>query len=273
MDIQQFFEAWPQAQDFFINTATALLIFIIGWIASKWANSLAASVLRRRKVDEALSRFLAAIAQYAVLAAAVIASLDQAGVPSTSFVAVLGSAGLAIGLALQGSLGNFASGVMILLFRPFTLEDVITIAGHTGRVEDIGLFATKLVTPANETIIVPNAQVTGSSIINLTTRGHRRAKIEVGVAYGADVNQVMEVLKSAASQCDLVLADPEPGVVFTGLGASSLDFAVMVSANNSDFFPMQHQVRQAVYNALNAANIEIPFNQIVVHQVEPTSPS
>lgn len=257
-----------QARTFLINTAVAIGIFIVGWIASKWIHSVVGSVLRRRQIDEALTRFVASLAQYAVLAMAVIAALDRAGVPSTSFVAILGSAGLAIGLAMQGNLGHFASGVMLLLFRPFTLGDIITVAGQTGLVEEIGLFATTLSTPFNETIFIPNGEITSSVITNLTKTGYRRCKIEIGVAYGADIGQVCKVLKGAAESCDLVLKDPEPGVAFIGFGASSLDFVVLTSATKSDFLPMQHQVRHAIYDALNSNNIEIPFDQIVIHQAQ-----
>lgn len=259
-------EKWPQAQDFVINAATALVIFIVGWIASKWISSMMGRLLEKRRADKALARFLASLAQYLVLALACIAALDRAGVPSTSFVALLGSAGLAIGLAMQGTLGHFSSGVMILIFRPFTIDDVITVAGQTGKVTEIGLFATTMLTPANETIIVPNGSITGSTIVNLTRQGHRRAKIEIGAAYGCDVNQVKEILLKAAQNCPAVLKDPAPGVALTGLGASSVDFTVLVSARNEDFIAFQGDVRQALYDALNRAGVDIPFSQIVVHQ-------
>lgn len=264
--IESLAEKWPQAQDFVINAATALAIFIVGWIASKWISSMVGRLLEKRKVDKALTRFLASMIQYLVLALACIAALDRAGVPSTSFVAILGSAGLAVGLAMQGTLGHFSSGVMILIFRPFTIDDVITVSGHTGLVKDIGLFATTMFTPINETIIVPNGSITGDTIVNHTREGHRRAKIEIGAAYGCDIEQVKKVLHKAASDCSMVLKDPAPAVAVTGLGASSVDFTVLVSAKNEDYIPFQSQVRQALYDALNNANIEIPFNQIVVHQ-------
>ncbi len=244
----------------------AIVIFVVGWIASKWARALVVGMFRRRRMDEALGRFLGSLAQYAVLAAAVIAALGAVGIETTSLVAIFASAGLAVGLALQGNLANFASGVMILIFRPFDLGDIITAGGHTGAVDDIGIFATTLVTPGNEKIIVPNAAIMGGSIVNLTTLGNRRAEIDVGVAYGADVGQVMEVLARAAASADLVLADPAPAVAFVGLGASSIDFKVLVWAKSTDWIPVQHNVRRAVYEALNEAGIDIPFNQIVVHQ-------
>jgi small conductance mechanosensitive channel len=249
-----------------VGIVTALLIFTIGWLIAKWAHTLIAKLLRRRSADESLVKFLSALAQFAVLAATVIAALGQVGVETTSLVALLGTAGIAIGLALQGNLSHFASGVMLLLFRPFTVGDFIEGGGKSGTVDEVGLFATVLTTPENHKIIIPNAGVTGGPIINFTTLGKRRARIEVGVAYGSDIDQVTEILREAAQSVPDVLTDPEPGIVFTGLGASSLDFAVMVWADNPNFFPIQHQVRKAIYDRLNAAGIDIPFSQIVVHQ-------
>lgn len=245
--------------------AVTLAILVGGWIGSKWAQRLVLAAFRNRKLDEALGRFVASIAQYTVLTATVIAALGAVGVETTSLVAVFASAGLAVGLALQGSLANFASGVMILFFRPFDLGDKVTAGGHTGAIEDIGIFATTMITLDNETIIIPNSGITGGSIVNHTSRGTVRGTIEVGVAYGADVAQVIPVLQQAAGKGQGVLTDPGPAVAFVGLGASSLDFKVFAWSTPQDYLDMLHSVRIEVYNALNAAGIEIPFNQIVVH--------
>jgi small conductance mechanosensitive channel len=244
----------------------ALLVLIAGWIASKWAHRLVSNVLQRRKLDEALGRFLAALTQYAILAAFVIAALEHVGIASTSLVAIFASAGLAVGLALQGSLGNFASGVMILFFRPFTLRDRIKAGGEVGVVQDIGLFATTLLTPHNETIIVPNSAVTGGVITNFTKLGTLRGDIAVGVAYGEDIGKVMQVLLEAAGGAELVLEDPAPAVAFVDMAASSLNFSVMCWAKTEDYLGMLHNVRQACYEALNAAGIDIPFDQLVIHK-------
>ena len=251
---------------FLQNIVIAIIILVAGWIVSKWVNRAVLFLLRNRKVDEALSRFLGSIAQYSVLVLTVVTALGTVGIETTSLVAVLASAGIAVGLALQGSLSNFASGVLILFFRPFNLKDRITAAGETGVVNDIGIFTTVLGTPENHKIILPNSAVLSGPIINYTEAGSRRGSIEVGVAYGSDINKVVEVLTGAADRVELVLKDPAPVVAFTCLGASSLDFAVHCHANNEDFLVMLHQVRQAVYDDLNAADIEIPFSQIVVHQ-------
>lgn len=251
-----------------VGAALALVIFVVGWIFSKWAYSLVLRLLRARTIDEALSRFLAGIAQYAVLAAAVITALSKVGVETTSLVALLASAGLAIGLALQGSLAHFAAGVMTLLFRPYTIGDIITAAGHTGLVKEIGLFATTLRTPDNDTIIIPNGQASSSSIVNHTRSGSRRANISVGVAYGSDIERALGVVTDCLKSTDLVLADPAPSCGFGGFGASSLDLVARPFSRPEDFPAMQHNVRISIYHALNDAGIEIPFNQIVVHQAE-----
>lgn len=246
----------------------AILILILGGWASKLADKNVRKLFKKRELDEALGRFLGGLARYALYAAAVIAALGAVGVETTSIVAVFASAGLAVGLALQGSLANFASGVMILFFRPFTLGDRITAAGHTAEVEDIGIFATTLLTLDNETIIIPNKAIMSDSIVNHTKRGTIRANIDVGVAYGSDVVQVIQVLEAAAQKEKLVLEDPAVAIAFVGLGASSLDFTVRVWCKTDDYIQVQHDVRAASYNALNEANIEIPFNQLVVHRAE-----
>ena len=249
-----------------VSVAYAILIFVVGWIASRWLYALALRVLRKSEVDEALSRFLSSLVQYLVLAATLIVALEEISVETTSLVALLASAGLAISLALQGSLGNFAAGVMILFFRPFTLGERVTAGGHTGKVEDVGLFATTLLTPDNEKIIIPNGGITSGSIVNHTTRGTLRGNIEVGVAYGTDLSTAMEVMLSACKRTELVLDDPAPSVTFVGFGASSLDFVVRPWAKTSDFGGVLQGVRIALYEEFNRAGIDIPFDQIVVHQ-------
>ncbi len=249
-----------------VGAATALAMFVLGWIASKWVYALCLRASRKSKMDEALARFLSAMAQYAVLAFALIAALSKVGVQTTSLVALLGAAGLAVGLALQGNLGNFASGVMLLFFRPFTLEDKVRIAGEDGQVKNIGLFATTMRTPRNEEKIVPNSSITSDVIVNYTSQGNLRGGIAVGVAYGTDVARAMQVMIDACRSVETVLSDPAPSVNFSGFGASSLDFEVRPWSETSDYLGMLHDVRIALYDALNAAEIEIPFDQIVVHR-------
>jgi len=258
---------WP----LIVNVASALAIIVIGWLVSKWAYRLILRAFRMRKFDEALGRFLASMGKYAILTAVVISALGKVGVQAASLITIFATAGLAIGLALQGSLSNFASGVMILLFRPFDIGDRVEAAGATGVVRDIGIMVTTITTPENHRIIIPNSNILGNNITNYTAEGVMRGAVEVGVAYGSDVAAVKEILLKAVKSVALVQQEPEPGVVFTGLGASSLDFKVLAWAPPSDFFPMLDEVRKAVYDHLNDAGIDIPFNQIVVHQAEAAS--
>lgn len=248
------------------NLIYGLAILIIGWMLSKWTHRLVKTMLHKTKTEESLARFLASIAQYIVLAATVITALNQVGVQTTSLVAILASAGLAVGLALQGSLSNFASGVLILGFRPFMLDDFVEIGGKSGSVSDIGLFMTKLVTPNNEVVIVPNSSITSNTITNYTALGVRRTVIDIGVGYGEDVRRVSEVLLGIAKGHEFCLEEPAPSVVLGGFGASSLDFQVRAYAKNADFWPMVNELRLRIYETLNSEGIEIPFNQIVVHQ-------
>ena len=252
-----------------VGGVTAIVIFVAGIIAARWAHTLVARTLRRRKVDDSLVGFLASLARWAVLAATVIAALERVGLQTASLVALLGSAGIAVGLALQGNLAHFASGVMILMFRPFRVGDFVESSDKTGTVEAIGLFTTTLVTLDNETVVIPNGTITSSVLTNYTVRGSRRAHVGVGVAYGSSVPRVLEVLRGAADRCALVLRDPAPQVVFVGLGASALDFEVLVHCKPENYAALLHEVRTAVYEELAVAGIEIPFTQIVLHQAPP----
>jgi small conductance mechanosensitive channel len=249
-----------------LNLFFGIMIMMVGWGISKWVHRALLGVLRRAHVEEALARFLSTLAQYGVLAATVISALNRVGVQTTSLVALLASAGLAIGLALQGSLSSFASGVMILFFRPFTLGDVVNISGHSGVVDDIGLFQTRLAAFEGETVILPNNSITSNPIVNYSARGVRRATIEVGVAYGSDVEQVLTRLKNAVARVPTGLQEPAPYLSFNALGDSSLDFVVGLWCRASDFSTTQTALRREVYREMQAAGIEIPFPQLVLHR-------
>ncbi len=157
---------------------------------------------------------------------------------------------------------------MILFFRPFTLGDVVEVGGHLGKVDDIGIFATTLIKFDNQKVIVPNGQVMGDSIVNLSTLGTRRASIDVGVGYGVDLEKVFRVLAEAAKDVGVALEEPEPVVIFQGFGDSSLDFTLNIWAKNDDYLTLLIDTRKAVYDRLNEAGIEIPFPQVVVHKPE-----
>lgn len=246
--------------------AEAGVLVAAGFWGSGFLGRIAVRMARNAKLSEALARFLGQAARYLVLAVAFITAASAVGLETTSLVALLGSVGLAIGLALQGSLSHLASGVMLLIFRPFDIDDRITAAGHTGVVEQVGLFATTLFTPTHDTIFIPNGAIASGSIINHTRRGVLRGSVSVGVAYGVDVEAVVEELRQAAESVEAVLDDPGVGVAFTELGASSLDFRVSFHVPPAELFATTGAVRKAVYDRLNAAGIDIPYQTIVVQQ-------
>ncbi len=246
----------------------AVVLLFVGKTVAGWLESLSEKFLTKAKVDVALVGFLSSLVKYGVIAATIIATLDAVGIQTTSLVAIFASAGLAIGLALQGSLSNFAAGTLILGFRPFNIGDIIDAGGVAGRVEKIGLFTTSLLTLDNDIIIVPNASITGAPITNHTAKEYRRVATDIGVAYGEDLDQAERVLLEAASKNSMRRQEPGPDVFLTGFGASSVDFNVRIFVEPKDYWPAVHELRKQVYADLNRAGIEIPFNQIVVHQAD-----
>jgi len=259
----------PEVQpyvDIAVDIATALVIFIIGIVVAGWAAALIRRSLGKRDLDGSLVGFLASLGRWLVLAAAVIAALETVGVQTTSLVALLGSAGIAIGLALQGNLAHFASGVMILMFKPYRVDEYIEAGGKEGWVKEVGLFTTQLLTYDNETIIIPNGAATGSTIINYSRAGTRRVAVDVGVAYGTKVAPVLEILEKAARNSEYVEQDKPIVIAFVGLGASSIDFKILAHCTPANYADMLHTVRTGAYELLEEAGIEIPFMQVVVHQ-------
>lgn len=244
----------------------ALAILMVGKVVAGWVENLVKKVLLKAKVDESLTIFLANIARYTVLAAAVIATLEQVGIKATGLLAVFASAGLAVGLALQGSLSNFAAGAMILGFRPFKIGDIIDAAGVAGCVQEIGIFTTSLLTLDNEVIIVPNSAISGGTITNFTKNDYRRVSTDIGVAYGEDLHKVEEVLMKAAAKTKGRLEDHKPNVFITGFGASSVDFNVRVFTNHENYWGVIHDLRKQVYDGLNEAGIDIPFTTLTLLQ-------
>lgn len=249
------------------GAATAIFTIIIGYMIAGWAKGMAVRALEASKVDAALSGFIGSMVRYVIIFATFIAAAEAVGFETTSLMAIFASAGLAVGLALQGSLSNFASGVMILFFRPFTISDVITAGGTTGQVLEIGLFATTLNQPDGTKVIVPNSGLTGGTISNHTMAGRRRGSVDIGVEYGADIAQVRSILEAAAKKCPQVMDDPGPAVAFVSFGASSLDFQVHVWATPAEFLDALDGTRVHIYNDLNAANIGIPYQTVDVNMI------
>ena len=249
----------------------AVVILIIGKIAANITERVLRRVLTRAKTDAALIGFLGHMARYGVLAFAVIAALAKFGIQTTSFVALIGAAGLAVGLALQGSLSNFAAGVLILIFRPFKLGDYITAAGASGTVKEIGIFTTTLYSPDNQIIILPNSGVTGGNIVNVTGNPTRRVDLKAGIGYGDDIGKAKEVLERIVAEHAKVLADPAPVVKVVELGDSSVNFVVRPWTKTEDYWDVYFDVTRAIKEEFDKAGVSIPFPQRDVHLYQATS--
>jgi len=248
-----------------MNLVIAGIIFLIGkWVAKTAQNALEA-LLRKRSVDEVLVDFLGTIVYALVIVAAIVAAFDQVGIPATSFIAIIGAAGLAIGLALKDSLSNFASGVMLVLFRPFTKGDFIDAGGITGTVDEIRLVSTTLTTPDNKLVTVPNAMIYTSAIINFSAKETRRLDLVFGVGYNDDLKVVADILTKICADHPLVLAEPEPNIFITNLGDSSVDFAVRPWVNGADYWGVRAELLGTAKIELEAAGCNIPYPQTDVH--------
>jgi small conductance mechanosensitive channel len=248
-----------------INVVIALAIFVIGrWIARMVQNTLE-KLLRNRKVDDVLVDFLGTIASALVIVIAVVAAFDQLGIPATSFMAIIGAAGLAVGLALKDSLANFASGVMLVLFRPFTKGDFIDAGGITGTVDEISLVATLLTTPDNKLITVPNAMIYTSAITNFSAKETRRLDMVFGVGYDDDLKVVASVLEKICREHPLVMDDPATGIFISNLGDSSVDFAVRPWVKGADYWGVRAEILETAKAELEAAGCNIPYPQTDVH--------
>lgn len=243
----------------------AVIILIVGRIAAGIVRGLVRRAMNRAKADVSLIGFVASLAYYAILAFSVIAALEKFGVQTTSFVAVLGAAGLAVGLALQGSLSNFASGVLILIFRPFHVGDYIIAAGQSGRVMEIGILTTTLASPDNMKIIIPNSAVMGSTITNVTANPTRRVDLTVGISYADDIEKAKAVIMEVLRSNPKVLQDPAPVVAVLALADSSVNLVVRPWCAKADYWDVYFGVTQSVKEALDAAGVTIPFPQRDVH--------
>ncbi|MDX1483032.1 MAG: mechanosensitive ion channel [Alphaproteobacteria bacterium] len=251
-----------------LNVVGAIIILIVGFVVAGWAARLTSRALgKTEKIDETISRFLASLVRYAVIIFTVLAVLDRFGVETTSFIAVLGAAGLAIGLAFQGTLSNIAAGVMLLLFRPFRIGQFIEAAGIAGTVESITLFMTELNTPDNVHIIVPNGQLWGAAVKNFSHNTTRRVDINVGIGYDDDIGKAFTVIKDLVSSDSRVQGDPEPMVMVTGLGDSSVDLQIRMWCAASDYWPLRFDLTRQVKESLDNAGITIPYPQRTVHMV------
>ncbi|MCO4771936.1 MAG: mechanosensitive ion channel [Deltaproteobacteria bacterium] len=249
------------------RVVAVVFIIIIGrWLAGKIAK-LAGAAMRKAKLDEMLASFGENVVRSFGLLITVLFCLEMFGIKTTSFVAVLAAAGFAVGMALQGSLGNFAAGVLLLIFRPFKIGDVINAGGATGGVTAVGIFATTLQTPDFQVITVANGSITGGNIVNYTNFPKRRVDVNVGAAYDAEPLKVKEVLNKMMGGIPEVLNDEGIVTVLTGLGASSVDYQMRAYCEHDDYWTVLEKMNQGAWYALNEADIGIPYNTLDVHIV------
>lgn len=248
-----------------VNVLVAIAIFVIGkWVAKKIIN-VVTSMLERGKVDDTLTNFLGNVLYGIMMLFIIMAALGKLGVNTTSFIAIMGAATLAIGMSLQAELANFAAGVLIILFRPVSKGDFVEINGNQGTVTDISWINTRFTTLNNHELIIPNSQITSSTTINYTSLPSRRVDVPIGIGYGADIKKARDVILKVATRHDAVFTDPAPIVNVTGLGDNSVDLLLMVWTSNKDWLQTKCDLFEEVKYALDDARIEIPFPQRSVH--------
>jgi len=251
-----------------LRVVSALAIFVIGrWIA-KGITRLVERLMVKRKVDETLVSFVSNLGYVALLAFVIVAALNKLGIQTASFIAVIGAAGLAIGLALQGSLSNFAAGILMIIFRPFKVGDYIEGAGVAGTVESIQIFTTQLKTPDNKIIIIPNSKISGDNIINYSTKGSRRVDLVFGIGYGDDIDKARQIILDIVTADERVLQDPEPVVIVSELADSSVNLTTRAWAKSADVWDIFFETTEKVKKAFDGQDITIPFPQRDVHIYE-----
>lgn len=250
-----------EALHYALRGVVALLVLLVGaWLAARLANLLRRA-MERARVDPTLTGFLRNLLYGMLIAVLAVATLDFAGLPTTSLIAALGAAGLAIGLALQGSLSNLAWGVLLIMFRPFRAGDVVQVAGITGTVERVDLMYTALILPDNREAAVPNAKVGSDAIINFNRRGTRRVELTVGIGYGDDIGRASAAVRALIEADPRILRDPAPDVAVQRLAESSVDLCIRVWVRTADVWNVQTGLLRALKERFDAEGISIPFPQ------------
>ena len=243
----------------------ALAIFFVGHLLIKWLMKLIRKSKFAQKSDPTVVRVLNNFIRVGLYIVLVVTVVGIMGVPMASVVAAIASAGVAIGLALQGALSNLAGGIMILLFRPFRLDDYIEAGDYAGTVTDVGIFYTVLRTPDNKVVTIPNGTIMSESVVNYSVMDTRRVEIVVSVAYGSDIEQVKQILLGVATAHELVLSDPAPFARLAEYGDSSLDFKLRVWVKSADYWTVHFDLMETVEGRLAESGVEIPYNQLDVH--------
>ncbi len=247
---------------------TAIIILLVGLWVIKMINKLVARFFQHKDYDPALESFLQSFIKIALKVLLAVLVVTQLGVKTSSLIAMVGAAGLAIGLALQGSLANFAGGVLILLFKPFRVGDWISAQGVDGAVKEITIFNTKLTTFGNQIAIIPNGQLANGNIVNYNAEPIRRENYIVGIGYGSNIKKAKDILLAICSEDERILKDPAPEVYVNSLGDSSVDLTLRFWAKNEEFWPARFHLIEQSKLRFDAAGIEIPFPQRVVHTTD-----
>ncbi|GGW29556.1 mechanosensitive ion channel family protein [Arenibacter certesii] len=270
--ITNYEEHWDKAVDFMWEAlpslAMAIIIYFLGSWAIKLINRLVRKFFDKADYDPSLESFLQSFISIGLKIMLFVIVITQLGVESTSLVAIIGAAGLAVGLALQGSLANFAGGVLLLLFKPFKVGDFISAQGVDGTVKEISIFTTKLTTFGNQVAIIPNGQLSNNNIINYNAQNTRRDNIIVGIGYDSNIKQAKEILLQICAEDENILKDPEPQVFVAELGDSSVNLSLRFWADTSVFWAAHFHVMEELKLRFDEAGIEIPFPQRVMHNAK-----
>ena len=254
-----------RALEFLPSLAAAIAILIIGWIVARVVTGILRRALTRSKIDGTLVKFLCSCVYMVLMAFVLISAITKLGVSTASFVAVLGAAGFAIGFAMQGSLSNFAAGVMLMLFRPLRSGDLVEAGGVLGVVEEVGVFATIINTLENKRAIIANSEVTGGNIINYSANGELRVDMTFGIGYGDDMDKAIGIMMRVLEEDSRVLSEPAPTVACTGHGASSVDFVCRPYVHPDHYWDVWFDTHKRVKEEFDKAGVSIPFPQRDVH--------
>jgi small conductance mechanosensitive channel len=243
----------------------ALVTLILGMWVAKIITNIIVKQLTKREIDQTVVKFLASLIKTALYAVVILATLGQLGIETTSFIALIGAAGLAVGFALQGSLSNFAAGVMLIIFRPFKVGDFISAAGEMGSVHSIAMFVTTLKTPDNKTIFIPNAKLTSDNITNFSTEATRRVDFVFGIGYSDDIDKAKSTINEILDADSRILKDPAKQVVISELADSSVNITTRAWVNAADYWGVYFDVTEKVKKTFDERGISIPFPQTDVH--------
>ncbi|MFM4957961.1 mechanosensitive ion channel domain-containing protein [Aeromonas veronii] len=252
-----------------VNIAAALLTLLVGYIAANLISGGVVKVMQARKLDTTVTHFVGSILKYAILVFVVIAALGRVGVQTASFVAIIGAAGLAIGLALQGSLSNFAAGFLLIIFRPIKAGEFIEVAGTSGVVQSVQLFTTTLTSGDNKMVVVPNSAILNGTIVNYSRMDTRRVDMTFGIGYGSDLRKAKQILERLVNEEPRILKDPAATIAVAALADSSVNIVVRPWVKTADYWGVWFDFHEKVKLTFDAEGIEIPFPQMVMHMQKP----